>query len=164
MMSSFLRKWLKRYSPSTPAARRRRPAAVRFPRPWIELLEDRTTPSVIIPSTNNNGQGYAALDFNQSGGYVPPDTCGAAGPTNYVETVNQTVALYIPKAIGTTALTTPLDSFLYTTGNLPPADGGSGVSDPIVVYNDQIGRFIVGDQDVDFGSPLRGSGRLRLGL
>src|SRR6185437_4202491 len=30
--------------------------------------------------------------------------------------------------------------------------GGSGLSDPIVVYDDQIGRFIVGDQDVDFNT------------
>src|SRR4029077_13627858 len=52
----------------------------------LEPLEDRTVLSVSIAATNNNGQGYAALSFNQSGGYVPPDTCGAAGPTNYVET------------------------------------------------------------------------------
>jgi hypothetical protein len=64
-------------------------------RPTLERLEDRTLPSVTIAATNNNGNGYAALDFNQSGGYTPPDTVGAAGPTNsstglgaYVETVN----------------------------------------------------------------------------
>jgi len=35
---------------------------------------------------------------------------------------------------------------------LARADSGSGLSDPIVVYNDQIGRFIVGDQDVNFNT------------
>src|SRR5262249_8802013 len=32
------------------------------------------------------------------------------------------------------------------------ADSGSGLSDPIVTYDEQIGRFIVGDQDVNFNS------------
>jgi uncharacterized repeat protein (TIGR01451 family) len=116
------------------------------------MLEDRALPSVTIASTNNSGQGYAGLDFNASGGYVPPDTCGAAGPTNYVETVNQTVGLYSPKATGASATTSSLSTFWFTTGGLSRADGGSGLSDPIVVYNDQIGRFIVGDQDVDFNT------------
>ena len=53
----------------------------------LEPLEDRTVLSVSI--LNNAGNGYAGLSFNQSGGYVPPDTSGAAGPSAYVETVNQ---------------------------------------------------------------------------
>ena len=65
-----------------------------------------------IASTNNNGNGYAGLDFNQSGGYVPPDTCGAAGPSSYVETVNQTLAIYSPKATGATATTAALSTLL----------------------------------------------------
>jgi hypothetical protein len=115
----------------------------------LELLEARSLPSVVIASTNNNGQGYAALDFNHSGGYVPPDTCGAAGPTRYVETVNQTVALYGNKATGTPASLSSLSTFWFSTGGLPHAGAGSSLSDPIVTYNDQIGRFIVGDQDVN---------------
>jgi hypothetical protein len=116
----------------------------------LERLEDRTLLSVAIAATNNSGHGYAALSFNQSGGYVPPDTCGAAGPTNYVETVNQTLAIYNPKATGASATTASLSTFWFSTGGLARADGGSGLSDPIVTYNDQIGRFVVGDQDVDF--------------
>src|SRR5438445_117103 len=83
---------------------------------------------------------------------MPPDRNGAAGPTNYVETVNQKVAIYSPKATGASATTAPLSSFWFTTGGLAHADSGSGLSDPIVVYNDQIGRFIVGDQDVNFNT------------
>ena len=105
-----------------------------------------------IAPTNNNGNGYAALDFNQSGGYVPPDTNGAAGPTNYVETVNQTVALYGNKATGTPASTSPLSTFWFTTGGLAHADSGSSLSDPVVTYDNQIGRFIIGDQDVNFNT------------
>lgn len=101
---------------------------------------------------NNGGNGYAALDFSQSGGYTPPDTQGAAGPAVYVETVNQEIAIYTPKATGTTVVKTPLNTFLFSTGGLPHASGGSGLSDPVVLYNDRIGRFIIGDQDVDFSS------------
>ena len=58
-----------------------RPKTVRQNRPArlaVERFEDRIVPAVSI--LNNGGGGYAALSFNQSGGYVPPDTCGAAGP------------------------------------------------------------------------------------
>jgi uncharacterized repeat protein (TIGR01451 family) len=146
------RSWRKRFSSSVQPSRRSAPSRPRSRRPWLEPLEDRTLPSVSIASTNNNSQGYAALDFNQSGGYVPPDTVGAAGPTNYVETVNQTVAIYGPKATGATATTSSLSTFWFSTGHLAHADGGSSLSDPVVAYNDQIGRFIVGDQDVNFNT------------
>jgi uncharacterized repeat protein (TIGR01451 family) len=121
-------------------------------RPWLERLEDRTLPSVSIVASNNNGNGYAALDFNSSGGYVPPDSNGAAGPSGFVATVNQTVALYGNKSTGGSATTASLSTFWFTTGGLARADGGSGLSDPVVTYNDQIGRFIVADQDVDFNT------------
>src|SRR5438094_1942303 len=92
----------------------------------LEQLEDRSLPSVTI--VNNGGLGYAGLDFNQSGGYVPPDTCGAAGPSNYVETVNQELAIYSPKATGATKVADSLSHFLFTTGQLSRADSGSGLS------------------------------------
>src|SRR5207253_3082723 len=82
----------------------------------------------------------------------PPDTCGAAGPSVYVETVNQSLAVYNPKGTGASATTDSFSHFLFTTGGLTRADGGSGLSDPIVTYDEQIGRFIVGDQDVNFSS------------
>src|SRR6478672_6631297 len=114
----------------------------------LERLEERSVPAVSIL----NGGGYAGLSFNQSGGYVPPDTDGAAGPSAYVETVNQTVALYASKSTGSGAVTDSLSHFLFTTGGLTRADAGSGLSDPIVCYDEHIGRFIVGDQDVNFNT------------
>ena len=134
---------------STGAARTRRgrPGAFGL---TLERLEDRAVPSVSV--LNNSGNGYAGLSFNQSGGYVPPDTCGAAGPSVYVETVNQSLAIYNPKDTGAIAITDSLSHFLFTTGGLTRADGGSGLSDPIVCYDEQIGRFIVGDQDVNFNT------------
>jgi uncharacterized repeat protein (TIGR01451 family) len=147
-MSHPSRRWLPPLS--RPSPRAGRPVrAPRSRRPQLEGLEQRTVLSVSIAPTNLNGSGYAALSFAQSGGYTPPDTCGAAGPSAYVETVNQTVALTTSKSNGGGYTYTPLSTFWFTTGGLARADGSSGLSDPIVAYNDQIGRFIVGDQDVD---------------
>ncbi len=114
--------------------------------PRMERLEERTLLSVTVASS------FSALDFNHSGGYTPPDTNGAAGPSAYVETVNQEVALYGNKATGTPATLASLSMFWFTTGGLAHADSGSGLSDPVVTYNDQIGRFIIADQDVNFTS------------
>lgn len=111
-----------------------------------EQLEVRTLLSVSL------GANYAGLDFNASGGYVPPDTCGAAGPSSYVETVNQTVALYTSKTASSPVQTAGLDSFFFNTGHLSQVDSGSERSDPIVTYDEKIGRYIVGDQDVDFNT------------
>ncbi|MBI3411108.1 MAG: DUF11 domain-containing protein [Planctomycetes bacterium] len=114
--------------------------------PLVERLEDRTVPTVSVVSS------YTGLDFNQSGGYVPPDTAGAAGPSNYVESVNQELAIYSPKATGATQVKDSFSHFYFTTGGLTRADSGSGLSDPIVAYDELIGRFIVGDQDVNFST------------
>ncbi|HEV3236157.1 MAG TPA: hypothetical protein VGZ25_04175, partial [Gemmataceae bacterium] len=153
MMNASPKSWLHRFSRSWLKSRRPRPATgCTRSRLWLELLEDRTLLSVTIAPTNNSGNGYSALDFNQSGGYVPPDTNGAAGPTSYVETVNQTVALYGNKSTGSPATTASLSTFWFSTGGLAHADGGSGLSDPVVNYNDQIGRFVVADQDVNFST------------
>jgi uncharacterized repeat protein (TIGR01451 family) len=118
----------------------------------LETFEDRTVPTVSV--INNSGNGFSALSFNQSGGYVPPDTDGAAGPTSYVETVNQEIALYANKSTGAGAVTDSLSHFLFTTGGLPRADGGSGLSDPVIRYDEKIGRFVVGDQDVNFSTHI----------
>lgn len=144
-----LKRLLSWFGPPAPARRqagRRRPVL----RPVLEMFEDRTVPAVNI--LNNAGSGYAALSFNESGGYVPPDASGAAGPSAYVETVNQAVALYTAKATGAGAVTDSLSHFLFTTGGLTRADSGSGLSDPVVAYDEKIQRFVVGDQDVNFNT------------
>jgi hypothetical protein len=107
----------------------------------LESLEGRTTPSVTIYNS------FSGLDFNQSQGSAPPDTNAAAGPSNIVETVNQEVAIY-----GRTpgqATTDSFRNFWYTAGGLPQTSPTSFLSDPVVTYDDHVGRFIIGDQDVD---------------
>lgn len=146
-LKTLFQRWLQRltFTPRTTARRRNR--SVLFA---IQSLEVRTLLSVSV--LNNSNQGYSGLSFNQSGGYVPPDTNGAAGPAAYVETVNQSVALYGSKATGAGAVTDSLSHFMFSTGGLTRADSGSGQSDPVVTYDEQIGRFVIGDQDVNFNT------------
>jgi uncharacterized repeat protein (TIGR01451 family) len=117
----------------------------RLRRLGMERLEDRTVLSVFL------GANFSGLDFSQSGGYTPPDPTVAAGPSRYLEAVNQKVALY-SKSAGNSLAQSPLSTFWSSTGQLARADSGSFLSDVVVAYNDQIGRFIIGDQDVDFGT------------
>jgi uncharacterized repeat protein (TIGR01451 family) len=112
----------------------------------IETLENRRLLSVSVLHN------YTGLDFNSSGGYVPPDTNGAAGPTSYVETVNQQVRVFTAKTTNSPSVSASLNTFFFTTGALPHAGTGSGLSDPVVVYDEHIGRFIIGDQDVNFST------------
>src|SRR5436305_14790040 len=126
-MSQAPGRWSSPFSRSLPRPGRPARVASRTLRPWrpmLEGLESRTVLSVTIASS------YSALDFNQSGGYTPPDTDGAAGPTSYVETVNQAVALYGSKATGTPAPTSSLSTFCFTTAQLAPPDSSSGLTHP----------------------------------
>jgi len=109
----------------------------------VEPLESRLTPNVTLLSS------YQGINANNSGGYVPPDTQGAAGPTSYVETTNQEIALYTPKNTGASSISDSLGNFFYVQGRLPQTDTGSELSDPVVTWDEQIQRFIVGDTDVD---------------
>ncbi|MBO0700772.1 MAG: hypothetical protein J2P46_20410, partial [Zavarzinella sp.] len=91
---------------STRPAKRPRTSCRRL---HLGTLEDRTVPAVNL--LNN----YSALLQN---GFVPPDTCGAAGPSSYVETINQDIAIFTPKDTGTTSVTRSLSDFWFTQGGL----------------------------------------------
>jgi hypothetical protein len=97
---------------------------------------------------------FTGLDYNSSGGYVPPDSCGAAGPASYLETVNQSLAIYSPRGTGSINAADSFADFWYGQGALPQTDFNSSLSDPIVIYDELAGRFIIGDQDVDSNSLL----------
>ncbi|MHB1423465.1 MAG: hypothetical protein ACYC3I_09785 [Gemmataceae bacterium] len=109
----------------------------------VERLESRIVPSITLQSA------YSGISFANSSVGVPPDTQGAAGTTNYVQTTNQEIAIFGPKNTGTSQVSDSLANFWYTQGRLSQADAGSHLSDPNVVWDEQIQRFIVGDQDVN---------------
>jgi uncharacterized repeat protein (TIGR01451 family) len=114
----------------------------------------------VLPALNLISH-YSGLNFSQTGGWIPPDSCGAAGPTSYVETTKQEIALYTPKATGARFVTDSFSDglggsdFWYTRGQLPPTSPNSGLFNPTMVWDDQIQRFLVGEQDADFGIRLQ---------
>ncbi|HSZ57121.1 MAG TPA: PKD domain-containing protein, partial [Tepidisphaeraceae bacterium] len=124
----------------------------------MESLEQRTLLSVSI--INGGGSGYVGDAFPGDGG-DPPDTCGAAGPSSYIESTNAFISIFTPKASGTSVVTQGPGSFFFSPsiGNETQIDApGSGgakdpgsaeISDVTVQYDNLIGRFILGDIDVD---------------
>src|SRR6516164_9267259 len=129
-------------------ARKTQKAKKRPPR--LERLEDRTLPAVNLISH------YTGLNFGLTSGWIRPDPTGAAGPSSYVEVVNQEIAIYTPKATGTSVVIDSLNDgaggsdFWYTQGHLVPSGPNAGLFNPVIVWDDQVQRFIVAEQDSDF--------------
>ena len=113
-------------------------------RPTVESLEARCLLSVHLLNH------FTGISFSEDdaiapgGGRTPPDTTGAAGPVEFVQTVNQVIRIS-NKFSGTPLVTDSLDDFWYTQGGLTPI----AIHDSMMVWDDQVQRFIVGDQDVD---------------
>src|SRR5262245_49688089 len=82
--------------------------------PAIEQFEDRTLLALSI------GTNFTAAGLNQSG-FIPPDTQGAAGPTQLVETINGAFSVY--SKTGALLSQTSLNSFFNTA--LSAGGGGS---------------------------------------
>jgi hypothetical protein len=97
---------------------------------------------------------YSGLDINSTQGFVPPDPQGAVGPSSYVETVNQSVALYPQKTSNAGSITDTLRHFYTTVGGLAKTDSSSGLSDPVIVFDEFTQQFVIGDQDVDSSTHL----------
>jgi hypothetical protein len=118
-------------------------------KPRVEVLEDRAAPAIAI--LNGGGLGYAG-DPN---GNDPPDTCGAAGPSSYIEATNINLRIYTPKATGATVVSHSINDFFYNPaiGNETKIDAGScGTCDSTIIFDNLMGgdgRFIVGEIDVD---------------
>src|SRR5581483_1934041 len=143
MFVKRLRKWIQSgWQLVTTSRRERSWQEIPTLRPYVEHLEERRLLTVSL------GSKFTGLAYPDTQGYVPPDTNGAAGASKYVETVNQ--SLRLSNRDGSSPATSTFSNFFYTIGGLPRADSTSGLSDPIVVWDDQIQRFIVGDQDVNF--------------
>src|SRR5260370_28997314 len=130
---------LSRLFPSRSKRRNQRPKAKKPRRLMLEELESRLAPAV---SVLNHFNGLLQSDA----GGVPPDTCGAAGPDSYVESVNAEVAIF-NKATGAIIAADDLHHFLWTVGGIPPGDANARLPDATMCYDEIIGRFSVGDLD-----------------
>jgi hypothetical protein len=111
---------------------RRRPTRQRL---RLELLENRVAPAVSL--LNHTDSPWS--------GATPPDTCGAAGPNSYIETGNSYVNIY-NKSTNATIASDNLNHFLFTVGGITPI---GGLADATMAYDQPIGRFVVGDLDVN---------------
>jgi hypothetical protein len=111
----------------------------------LEQLETRLAPAV---SLLNHFDGLV------SG--APPDTCGAAGPDSYIESVNYSAAIYNQSTDHVIA-SDNLNDFFYTKGGLTKADSASQLSDVTMVYDQITGQFIIASLDVHRGSDAVGT-------
>src|SRR5260370_31632830 len=131
-----VQKTLKRFGNQLKTKRRDRAGQKESRRLQLELLETRLAPAV---SVINNFDGLV------QGGSVPPDTCGAAGPFSYVETVNSAVSIF-NKNTGGTIASDGLGHFLFTTGGITPV---GGLRDATMSFDEITGQFIVADMDIN---------------
>jgi hypothetical protein len=131
----LIRRFRDRGRRSSPRTTRRRVL------PAVEQFEGRTLLSLSI------GTNFTAADYSQSL-FIPPDTQGAAGPTQLVETINGAVSVY--SKTGTRISQTSLNSFFNTA--LAAGGGGTVTNyafDPRIIYDEQSQRFFVsGDNNV----------------
>ena len=98
-------------------------------------------PAATIPSTAQNFEGLSnENNFTIFGGRVnPPDPNGEVGPSNYVEMVNLTFAVYDKSG---NKLLGPVDTgTLWDNFAVPDCTDPSG--DPVVVYDQFIDRWIL---------------------
>ena len=87
--------------------------------------------------------GFAGMSFNDTPGYVPPDTHAATGPDHIVETVNTTVAFF-NRTTGAIVSQQDLSVFFSSVG------ASTNLTDPVVAYDDLENRFFIGV--LDFGA------------
>jgi hypothetical protein len=92
---------------------------------------------------------FPGIDLNTSSNVsTPPDTQGAAGPSNYIETVNQAIGIY-NKSNGTIINTDSLSDFFFTQGGLARVSATDEQTDSFIVYDTIAQRFIAGDLEFD---------------
>jgi hypothetical protein len=121
---------------SFPGERGRRVQRASY-RPQLLELETRVVPSVSVANT------FLGMNFGNTPGYVPPDTCAAAGPSEIVETVNTDIAIY-NKSGGAILSPTDLATFFQSVGPI------NQLSDSAVEYNELAGTFFVGVLNITF--------------
>ncbi len=94
-----------------------------------------TTP---LPQTSFDG-----MNFHDNGAGWPPDTNGDVGPTDYIQTVNTSAAIY-DKSTGTQSAAFTLNSlFSAAADGTPCVNNNEG--DPVVVYDSFTDHWIITD-------------------
>ncbi len=91
------------------------------------------------PSSNAPviGTNFKAINYNNSGGYVPPDPELAAGPSHLIAVVNSVFAIY-SKTGAQLRAPTSFNTFMNSNANC------KSTFDPNVLYDEAANRFIMG--------------------
>jgi hypothetical protein len=120
-----------------------RPTRAPFASATADRVAQQLSGSLQGVTTGVNFEGQGAQDtFNAIGtAYVPPDTNGAPGATQYVQIVNVTVAVY-DKATGAQVMTPAAIHTLWTGFGGPCEFAGDG-GDPVVLYDHLADRWLV---------------------
>ena len=107
--------------------------------------QEQVTPVPRFPVIST---GFPGMDFNDSNpnnpshGSVPPDTHAAAGPNHIVATVNTAFSIFNRATGALVSGPNDLNDFF----SLPSSHS---LSDPVVAYDELLGRFFIGV--IDFG-------------
>jgi hypothetical protein len=112
----------------------------------VESRRAAPEPEVFAPTPRAAviSEGFAGMDFNDTIGFVPPDTHAATSATHIVETVNTNIAIY-NRTTGTVVLgPTALSTFFSSVNS------SVNLTDPIVAYDELLQRFFIGV--IDFGA------------
>jgi hypothetical protein len=131
-------------------------------KPWEELGsphavkggDDATTvgaqtvsPAAKPPALKVN---VAGLDYNTYGAGHPPDTSGAVGPSNFIQTVNTSIGLY--SKTGTRQNAFSFNTFFSQFHTGTPCDNQNG-GDPQVIFDQPSNKWIVADLSYPSGGP-----------
>jgi hypothetical protein len=129
----MVRPWLKAPGADAPVANVEDPALQETAGPMVN-----TVPGLNVLGVGNGFVGPSGPFTVQ---YAPPDTNAAVGATQVVETVNISLAVF-DKSTGTpTAGPTSINT-LWTGVDLSCANG-SNLSDPVVLYDQLAGRWVI---------------------
>jgi len=134
--------------PSPPEQAVRHAIPLRPTHPIPLPFAPRLDPALQQPGTASPLAATAGLGFlgigeglgNYSVGYIPPDTNGAAGATQYVQWVNASYAVF-DKSTGALVLGPNLGNTLWQSLGGACATYNSG--DPIAQYDKQAGRWVM---------------------
>src|ERR1044071_1249838 len=96
----------------------------------VESRRAAPEPEVFAPTPRAAviSEGFAGMDFNDTIGFVPPDTHAATSATHIVETVNTTIAIYNRTTGAAVLAPTDLATLFSSVG------ASDNLTDPIVAY------------------------------
>lgn len=131
-------------------------------RPWAELGsphpvkggEEATTvgaqTTVAVGAPPALKVNVAGLNYAQYGAGHPPDTSGAVGPNNFIQTVNTSIGIY--SKTGTRQNAFSFNTFFSQFNTGTPCDNQNG-GDPQVIFDQPSHRWIVADLSYPSGGP-----------